>query len=197
MSSDHPPEVHHLAPTQPNLSLSPALSAISGTEGSMASPDLYRESNQHRPSLHQRSYSSPHVDHDRFPGWQPVASPYSSRQQTTHRPPSTVDVGRLNDIYNQHANDFWSAIAAKYSGGTNLTPYQLEQAFLQNQNVEEPSPEIPRITISRPSITAMASQDTSPDLKPPRTSSHIRSSSVSSSIAERCSVESLLNHSRP
>lgn len=217
LSSEHPPEVHRLAPTHSSVTTSTALSSICNPNGSPGSRSEHLSPNLYREPMHRRSYSSPFIDHDRFPGWQPVSSPYPSVQtcpsmqtspsllaspnfHTSEQIPSTIDLRRLNNIYREHANDFWSTIAAKYSGGTSLSPSRLEQAFLQGQTIEEhPQPEIPRITLSSsvpPETTTSTSPETSPDIIQAREFSHFRSRSDTSSIAGKCSVESLLNHGK-
>lgn len=194
-SSEHPPEVHRLAPLQSTLATSTALSLVCNPDRLSVSNNSEPGSRLQREPMHRRSYSSPQINHDGGASWQPIASPYSDRQ-AAQQTPSMVDMSRLNTIYKQHANDFWSTIAEKYSGGSSLNPLELEQAFLQGQFVEESSPEIPRITLSSsvPPITTTRSPDVSPDIRYAHEFSHVRSSSAASSIAGRCSVESLLNH---
>lgn len=194
MSSEHPPEVHRLAPIQSTLAASAALSSICDSDRLTVNNSMQSGSSRPREPMHQRSYSSPQINHNRTPAWQSVTSPYSRPQTVSaESTPSMVDLSRLNNIYKQHAADFWSSIAEKYSGGPTLDPSELEQAFLSAQRVEDSSSEIPRITLSVPPSATIASPDRFPARSRHRGSSHIRSDSAASSIAEKCSVESLLN----
>lgn len=144
------------------------------------------------PTHHHRrsaSYSHPEVSHR--PAWQPVLSPYSSpsfRDQT-----GSVDMSRLSDIYREHAGDFWSTIAAKYSGGESLTPYELEQAFLNGRPSDDNIFEMSMANSSSDqSEGSLLSRDvsTSPNMLHLR---HVRSAN-DMSIAGKCSVDSILNH---
>lgn len=196
LSSEHPPEIHRLGPSQSSVSTSAATSPVCDyNRPSTSSSSIQSMPSQQREPMHRRSYSFPPILPDWASDWQPAASPYCS-SETGPRTPTMVDMGRLKCIYKQHANDFWSTIAEKYSDGPSLDPSELEHAFFRGQSGEESSPEIPRIIVSPrfTSDTFLKVPEMSPDVRHARRSSHTRSSSAASSIAGRCSVEALLNH---
>lgn len=196
LSSEHPPEVHRLAPLQASHAASEALSAVYHEDRPTTINHLQPSPSFHREPMHRRSYSTPHIRHNGTTGWQPAASPYPNAQSADSSP-NMVDLTRLNNIYQQHAGGFWSTIAEKYSGGTPLNPSELEQAFIHGRRVEECSTGLPRIQLSAsvpPPSIIVESPPISPDKRHIRGSSHVRSRSSASSIAGKCSVESLLNH---
>lgn len=189
LSSEHPPEVHRLAPTHPAANASMALSTIYSSNNS---PDA----NHRRDPFHRRSLSSPHSNHNHSEGWRPVASPYADldrRRQVLDK----VDLGRLNNIYQEHAGDFWSTIAAKYSGGSGHSPFELEHAFLHARSADEVGAENLgfNFTLTEPPENGFESREHSPNAVQLPELRHVRSSS-DTSIVGKCSVESLLNHTK-
>lgn len=194
LSSEHPPEVHHLAPTSTSLKCASSTPGFATSRDPTTTNDGCATMRQlHDLPHHRRSASFPYADPSHYSAWQPAASPYSSTQHRS--PPGPVDLGRLGNIYREHAGDFWSTIAAKYSGGANLTPSELETAFLNARSLDDNVFDISLANQSSDrSDASFLSRDVSesPNLLHLR---HVRSSS-DMSIAGKCSVESLLNHGR-
>lgn len=199
LSSDHPPEVHRLAPMDSTSAASMALSAICEHDTSSSDDGKYHSSRLYSPSVHRRSNSTPHVERDHFAGWHPMASPYTSaRTRPDEYMPSTADSNRLDGRYKQRANDFWSTISSKDSDRSASSP-PLGRAFPLSKlvNVEERTPILPRITLtpSEPIDITRTAQITPHDTIRSHGPRHARSIS-DTSIAGRCSVEALLNHGR-
>lgn len=189
MSTEHPPEIHHLTPTDATSSAPPGFTYLPETKHDRKSctmATLMPPIEEH--PLLRRSASCPHSDTAHPPIWSSVATRHSSVHHSQSR---SVDFGRLNHIYKEHAGDFWTTIAKKYSGGAHLSPYELELAFL---NAQSPSAShsygaVDNIPPDRPK-TAFVSRDMGPSMNKLQ---HMRSKS-DVSAAGKCSVESLLNH---
>lgn len=138
-------------------------------------------------------------DHGRSKSWSVSSTFMPDRSQSlpppTHSPSvrkttSSVDLGKLNDIYQEHAEDFWSTIAAKYSGNDRLTPSQLELAFFSACGTD--NYDIPTIVLSSPDSPEVYHVEDITHSQMPQMGAAITDSELT--IAGKCSVDSLLNH---
>lgn len=189
LSSEHPPEVHRLTPA--NTSSNLKFSTMHLLSPSKAPDSVSGQSTMHQLSgqfSHRRSTSWSETSTSTSESW---LSPTPSCQSFRDRRANTsVDLGKLNNIYQEHAEDFWSTIAAKYSGQDQLTPSELELAFFSSRATE--SRDLPLIVLSSADSpeTYYAEEDVYSDtslLKAAPSGNDL-------SIAGKCSVESLLNH---
>lgn len=191
LSSEHLPEVHHLAPRGNNGSATCSSSHDSKVRGILqpnsSTMTLITDSDQ---ALHHRSSSFPEYSTTSNRLWQPASLSCTDQGR---RAGSNVDMRRLRTIYRECASDFWSNIAEKYSGAQ-LSASDLEQAFFDAQNLrasEEPpchsSLLLPAIELTYPS--PVYEQGPFSETRP---SFERRHSTVSAN--GKCSVESLLNH---
>ena len=138
--------------------------------------------------VYQSAASCSRKDAAHIPAHCPTMSLYGP---PTHQDDDPVDLSRLSHIYREHAREFWSAIAAKYSGGIRLTPTELESAFFEARAANGGYFGRPMVnSVSKRPVSAPVSRETSVDMSRLR---HVRSSSTMS-IAGKVSVESLLNH---
>ena len=116
--------------------------------------------------------------------------PPPTHSPSDRRTTSSIDLGKLNDIYQEHAEDFWSTIAAKYSGNDRLTPSELELAFFSACGSD--GYDIPTIVLSSPDSPEVHHVEDAAYLQMPHTGAAMTDSELT--IAGKCSVESLLNH---
>lgn len=188
LSSEHPPEVHRLTPANTS-------SALRYSSMHLLSPSKHPESVSGQSTMHQLSGE---FGHRRSTSWSETStltperwlSPTLSCQSFKERRATTsVDLDKLNDIYQEYAEDFWSAIAAKYSGHDQLTPSELELAFLSARTTE--NRELPSIVLS--SADSPKTYHVEEDTYPERMQIDATQGSSDLSIAGKCSVESLLN----
>lgn len=201
LSSEHPPEIHHLAPSLASIPSTVDRRYLLNRErlsrkqkGVMTMKQLQGLERHHRST----SYPCTESQHrSSLSSWQPAASPYtwlgSNDRFASRDSPTPLDIDRLNYIYQEHADDFWSTIAAKYSGSESLDPSELEYAFFNAQDSPfDMPPTIVHEELGQPQDQFM-SREASPNLQLPGIR-HVRSGSELSNIAGRCSVDSLLNH---
>lgn len=188
LSSEHPPEVHRLAPANtsgalklPSMHLQSPSKPVHAVSGQSTMHQLNEQSG-HRRSISWSGTSTPIAD-----SWHPTTPPYHSYRD--RRATTPVDLGKLNNIYQEHAEDFWSTIAAKYSGHEHLTPSELELAFFSARVSERR--DLPSIVLSSSNSPEVYEIDK--DIGSNASETTI-SSSNRLSIVGKCSVEALLNH---
>ncbi len=102
------------------------------------------------PFLHRRSVSDPFGSSMPLPTFCPMASGVNSPSITLYflqqlRCQLRRLLDKLQNIYKEHASDFWSNIAAKYSGIAQLTILRARQAFFNARPTDEGYFDLPPI----------------------------------------------------
>ena len=185
LSSEHPPEVHRLAPSRSTTnSKVPTFQLSSPIKSPRKSKTQFTMNQLRPPHEHHRSLSwsnSGMLSRAEGSDLLPSLDPRHQRRSST-----SVDIHKLSDIYQEHASTFWSNIAAKYSGNDELSAYDLEFAFLNAYSSIDRDQESDVVSQLTPDnyFTSARSTGGQATLRPP---------SRSPSIMGRCSVESLLN----
>lgn len=149
---------------------------------------------------HRRTQSSPNASDRGSSGQfdQRLSSGTIESHHRSHSTQSSIDIGRLRELYADHSRSLWNAVASAYSLSANYhTAQELELAFLQSQIGCSPLHTVAVDTSSclRPSPSSKSSSYSPWSIQANTLAQAQKSenSPQSSPQLEKCSVSALLN----
>lgn len=182
LSSEHPPEIHRLAPfvSKPNMaepfhSRSSSMTSMSG-DTNVVLPRIVDHP-------HRRSYSYPNAYSNQIPEWHPTASDYD--QSLLERGPSSL--GQHPTVNRGHMNDFWPSSSSAAPNDLSYHSYYAEPST-------GPGPMFAPPNLNQSVHRQPLQPNTVREPWPNHSSQQYVDSNNNVQSPGRCSVESLLNH---